>query len=354
MTFTPKLLQFADGRAVTAENAEERRAEILSILSRNAYGCFPPKPHHLSGSMEGTGERTCCGHAVEKDVNIIFDTPKGNYFFPVHYFEPVGEGKKPLIVCVNFRPDRYDKYCPAEEVIDRGFALATFYYEDVTSDDGDFTDGLAGMYDRPADGTGYGKITLWAFAVSRVIDYFSTLDNIDADNIAVIGHSRLGKTALWCAANDLRVKYVCSNDSGCMGAAYHRAHHPGGETLADITRVFPFWFCENLFPYAEKTGDLPFDQHLLIAACAPRFVCVNSAEDDAWADPFAEQLSCAAASPMWELYGKTGFTGPDTPAKAGDAFAEGSVAYYLRDGLHYLGRADWNHFMDFIQTAGMR
>ena len=90
------------------------------------------------------------------------------------------------------------------------------------------------------------------------------------------------------------------------------------------------------------------------AACAPRFVCVNSAEDDAWADPFAEQLSCAAASPMWELYGKTGFTGPDTPAKAGDAFAEGSVAYYLRDGLHYLGRADWNHFMDFIQTAGMR
>lgn len=354
MNFFPELLQFADGRGVAAENADERRAEIVDILSRYAYGYFPPKPHHLSGSMEETGERTCCGHAVEKDVNIIFDTPRGNYFFPVHYFEPVGEGKKPLIICINFRPDRYDKYYPAEEIIDRGFALASFYYEDVTSDDGDFSDGLAGMYVRSADGADCGKITLWAYAASRVIDYFSTLDNIDADNIALIGHSRLGKTALWCAANDPRVKYVCSNDSGCMGAAYHRAHHEGGETLADITRVFPFWFCRNLLPYAEKTDELPFDQHMLIAACSPRFVCVNSAEEDAWADPYAEQLACAGASPMWTMYGKTGFDGPEAPARAGDGFAGGHIAYYMRDGLHYLGRADWNHFMDFITAAALR
>lgn len=350
MTFTPDLLTFADGSEVTAEDVDARRLEILDILATNAYGRFPPKPHHISGEMEATGENTCSGHAVEKDVTVIFDTPKGNYFFPVNYFEPVGEGKHPLIVCINFRPDRYDKYYPAEEIVDRGFALASFCYEDVTSDDGDFSDGLAGMYDRPADGTGFGKITLWAYAASRVIDYFSTLDNVDADNIAVIGHSRLGKTALWCAANDPRVKYVCSNDSGCMGAALHRTHHEGGESLTDITRNFPFWFCGNLLRYPDPMEKLPFDQHMLIAACAPRFVCVNSASLDAWADPYSEQLSCVAASPLWTLYGREGFIGPDTPAKVYDGFAEGSVAYYLRDGVHYLGRADWNHFMDFIDS----
>ena len=350
MTFTPDLLRFADGSEVTADDVNDRRLEILDILSVNAYGRFPPKPRRVTGSMENTGERTCCGHALEKDVTVCFDTPKGNYFFPVNYFEPVGGGKHPLIVCINFRPDRYDKYVPAEEVIDRGYALASFCYEDVTSDDGDFSDGLAGMFDRPMDGTGFGKITLWAYAVSRVIDYFSTLDNIDPDEIAVIGHSRLGKTALWCAANDPRVKYVCSNDSGCMGAAYHRTHHEGGETLADITRVFPFWFCNNLLRFPDHMEKLPFDQHLLIAACAPRYVCVNSAEQDAWADPCSEQLSCAAASPMWTLYGREGFIGPETPAKVGDGFPEGHIAYYLRDGKHYLGRADWNHFMDFIDA----
>ena len=348
MTFIPDLLTFSDGLAVTADDAEDRRAELVDILSRYAYGYFPPKPHRLTGSMEDTGDRTCCGHALEKDVQIIFDTPRGKYFFPVNYFEPVGEGRHPLIVCINFRPDRYDKYVPVEEVIDRGFALAVVYYEDITSDDGDFTDGLAGMFDRPKDGSGYGKITLWAYGVSRVIDYFSTLDNIDPDEIAVIGHSRLGKTALWCAANDKRVKYVCSNDSGCMGAAYHRTHHEGGETLAFMTREIPYWFCENLFPFADKIDKMPFDQHMLIAASAPRYVCVNSATLDAWADPYSEQLACVGASPLWTMFGREGFAGPEAPAKTGDRFTEGSVAYCLRDGEHYLGRADWNNFMDFI------
>ncbi|MBQ6118203.1 MAG: hypothetical protein IJK98_03130, partial [Clostridia bacterium] len=261
MEFFPALLRFADGRAVTADNADERRAEIVDILSRCAYGYYPPKPQRVTGTVTATGERTCCGHATEADFTVTFDTPNGDFTLPGHYFAPVGTGKKPLIVLLNFRPDRYDKYCPAEEVVDRGFALATVYYEDVTSDDGDFTDGLAGRFPRPADGTGFGKITLWAYAVSRVIDYFITREEIDADRVAVIGHSRLGKTALWCAANDPRVRYVCSNDSGCMGAAYNRARHAGGETLADITRVFPFWFCENLFPYAGREQELPFDQH---------------------------------------------------------------------------------------------
>lgn len=350
MTFNPDPLRFSDGSEVTADDVSERRLEILDILADNAYGRFPPKPRLVTGAMEDTGERTCCGHAAEKDVTVAFDTPKGKYFFPVNYFEPAGAGKHPLMVCINFRPDRYDKYVPAEEIVDRGYALAVLYYEDVTGDDDDFTDGLAGMFDRPADGTGYGKITLWAYAVSRVIDYFAALDNVDAEEIAVIGHSRLGKTALWCAANDPRVKYVCSNDSGCMGAAYHRTHHEGGETLEAITRVFPFWFCKNLLRYADKADKIPFDQHMLIAACAPRYVCVNSASLDTWADPYSEQLACVGASPLWTLYGKEGFVGPDTPAKVGDGFAEGGVAYYLRDGEHYLGRADWNHFMDFIES----
>ena len=350
MKFYPDILTFADGRAVTPENFSEHRAEMLDILRKNAYGYFPPAPEKVRGEIEYSNDSTCSGHARAAKVTISFDTPKGEFSFPVNYFEPTGEGKKPLILLINFRPDRYDKYYPAEEIIDNGFAVAAVHYGDITSDDGDFSDGLAGMFDRPTDGTGFGKITLWAYGLSRMVDFFSTLDNIDTDNIGVIGHSRLGKTALWCGANDERIKYICSNDSGCMGAAYNRTRHEGGETIEIITRVFPFWFCENLFAYKENIEGLPFDQHYLIGASAPRYVCVNSATQDTWADPYSEQLACAGASPLWELLGKKGFAEGEKQAENGDCLNSGDIAYNLRDGVHFLGRTDWNNFMKFIKS----
>lgn len=347
MTFSPDLMTMQNGAPVT--NWEARRQELIDILQKNIYGVTPPVKSPGQGKIVKTDSKCCSGHAVLEEIEITVETDKGSFSYPMKLFLPTQEGKHPLFLLVNFRPDTYDMYYPLEEIIDNGFALGVIYYQHVTTDDGDMLNGLAGQFSRPTDGTGYGKITLWAWAASRALDYLLTRDEIDEEHVAVIGHSRLGKTALWCGAQDPRIKYVFSNDSGCAGAAMERTRHEGGETTEIISRVFPYWFCENYRQYANHPENMPFDQHFLLAASAPRYVCVNSAHLDTWADPYSEQLSCVAASPAWHFHGKRGFIGPETPAEVGEHFHDGDVGYYLRHGIHFLGRSDWLQDMAFVK-----
>lgn len=349
MNFQPELMRFQDGTEVKSPcDWEKRRKELVKILEENLYGATPVKPASVTGAVPAAAQKCCSGHAVHETVEIAFDTPKGSFKFPLELITPTGVRPAPLFLLINFRRGAYDMYFPTEEIIDNGFALGVIYYEDITADNGDFGSGLAAMYDREGP-CAWGKIGMWAFAMSRAIDYLETRPEIDKERIAAIGHSRLGKTALWCAAQDERVKYVCSNDSGCCGASMERTRHEGGETLARITSVFPFWFCENALKNVGHEQEMPFDQHFLLAACAPRYVMVGSASLDNWADQYSEQLCCTAASPAWELLGKKGYTGPETPANVGDDFNEGDIAYHLRDGIHFLGRADWQSYMEFVK-----
>lgn len=350
MKFEPNVLLLEEGRmAADAADWAKRRQEILQLLAHEEYGFLPKTPTAVTSQLEKKITKTCSGHAVLEKRRVYFETEKGMFSFPFNFFVPNNGKKNPLFVCINFRPDEYDMYIPVEEIIDRGYALAVLYYQDVTSDDGNMTDQLAGMYHRSEDGSGYGKISLWAFAMSRVIDCLIGREEIDPEHIAVIGHSRLGKTALWCGANDERVRYAISNDSGCAGASCERHATGKNETVKDITTVFPFWFCENYRRYAGKAEQMPFDQHFLLAASAPRYVMVGSASLDAWADPYGEQLSCIGASPAWKICGKTGYIGPEEAAAVGDHFAQGEIGYHLRDGIHFLGRGDWNAYMDFME-----
>lgn len=349
MKFLPDIMTFENGRKVlSASDFAERRKELLNILSEEEYGYMPPRPKKVRGEVIKSVEKCCSGHAVLEKISISFDTPCGEFSFPLNLFVPVKKEKSPLIVLINFRSDEYDMYYPAEEIIDNGFSLAVINYEDITSDDEDFTNGIAKMYPRD-ESTGWGKISMWAFALSRAIDYLSERKEIDSENIAVAGHSRLGKTALWCAANDERIKFVFVNGSGCSGASYERTKHEGGETVSDIVRVFPYWFCNNYKKYADNVSSMPFDQHFLIAACAPRFVAIGDASEDKWADPYSCQLACIGASPAWKIHGKRGYAGLKRPAKVGERFGKGEVCYHLRDGSHFFGRPDWLSYMKFIK-----
>ena len=346
MTFQPELLTFLNGEPVTAENWSTRRQELLAILSDNIYGRSPAAPATVVGTVTGQ-ERACCsGHAVLETVEIAFNTEKGRFTFPLRLFVPKKPGKHPLILLLNFRENVYDQYCPAEEIVDNGFALGVVCYSQITADNGDMSDGLAGMYSRQYS---WGKIGMWAWGASRALDYLVTRPEVDAARITVIGHSRLGKAALWCAAQDERVACVCSNDSGCAGAAYERLKGPNAETVAHITKTFPYWFCETYAQYAGQPEAMPFDQHFLLAAVAPRFVSVASASEDAWADPYAEQLCCVAASPAWKLAGVPGFVGEERPAAVGESWLDGHIGYFLRDGIHFLGRGDWLQHMAYIK-----
>lgn len=324
------------------------REEMLEILQREEYGFVPEAPETLAFSEEHRvlSPRFCAGHAVCDRVTVT-GTLRGKAFsFPFYAVTPTKPGPHPFFVHINFRGAVPDMYMPTEELVDNGFAALSFNYKDVTSDDGDFTSGLAGNLfpdgrRGPADP---GKIALWAWAAMRVMDWACLHpDLLDLSRSAVCGHSRLGKTALLTAALDERFTVGYSNDSGCSGAALARG--TGGERVGDICKNFPFWFCENYLKWVGNEEAMPFDQHYLIAAIAPRKALAGSASLDDWADPVSEQLAVLAASPAF----RKGLVCPDRPAEVGEGFLDGDAGYHLREGAHYFSRADWHRLMEFMR-----
>lgn len=329
------------------------REEYINILCREEYGTPLPEPEKVwfeELPLDFAAKRFAAGKAPKQRV-IAHTVVSGKEFsFPFWAIIPKADGKYPFIIHNDFEDLLPSKYTPAEEIIDGGFALFSLCYTDITSDDGDFTSGLAGIvtpdpaHRAPTDS---GKIQMWAWANMRVMDYAMTkADKLDLSRSAVAGHSRLGKTALVTGMLDERIKYVIDNESGCSGSAL--AAGTAGEIIADITKNFPYWFCENYKKYS-GVEPLPFDQHLLLATIAPRKVLVGSAADDYWADPPSQFLCCAAASKAWENLGLAGLVAPDRAPEIGDDFRDGNVCYHLRAHDHYFSRLDWNVYMEIMK-----
>ncbi len=345
----PDLFTFADGNRVTPETAAARQKEMLEILRQEVYGSAPPAPSFVSGEGIAEGKKTdFAGKAERREICVRFGIGEKTFAFPITLVLPRNIERPPFAVIINFRKAVPDHYIPAEELVDRGIGFAAFCYEDITADKDDFTDGFAGILtaEKPRTDSAPGKISMWAYCASRVLDYVLSNEKINTEKIAVCGHSRLGKTALLAGASDARFTHAYSNDSGCSGAALSRRKN--GEHVLDITTRFPHWFCPKYASYGEKEEKMPFDQHFLLAAIAPRKVYVASAKEDTWADPPSEFLSCIAAGDFYTLYEQPGFVAPDRFPAVGDAFHEGSIGYHLRAGMHYWSREDWNTFLDFF------
>ena len=341
----PELLRLVDGRPVTRENWEERRAELVDILCREVYGYAPSAPHHVTVTEQKCKKKDYAGKGTTRELILSFPTDKGEFSFPVVEVIPTDGTKVPMFVMVNFRPDVPDRYLPVEEILDAGCGVIRIYYNDIAFDGEDgFAGGLAAMYDR--EKYTWGKIRMWAFAASRVMDYLQTTDYADKERIAVVGHSRLGKTALLTAATDSRFAMACANCSGCTGDAISR--NKAGESVKAINQKFPDWFCDTYKQYGDREEEMPFDQHFLVAAIAPRRVALGSAVEDIWADPDSQYLSACAASPAWELFGQKGFVHPDRLPKVGDRLDAGDLAFHLREGTHFFSRADWHRYLCLI------
>ena len=260
---------------------------------------------------------------------------------------------------------------PYSLIVQRGYAVATVHYEELEIDfPGAAALGVRGLFagaedlNSNPDPFGWGAIGAWAWGLSRTMDVLEGLDEIDSSKVIVVGHSRLGKTALWAAAQEPRFAAAVSNNSGCGGASLFR--HKSGEDIALITGVRPHWFAARLAEYGDRDDELPVDQHQLLALIAPRPVHVASATVDPGADPYGEYLSTLYASPVFELFGLTGVlpaelvcpghdlpvvTAHQLPPPSPGVRVGGALSYHIRAGEHDMVAEDWTHALEFADRT---
>ncbi len=340
------------------------REEMVEILQREEYGYLPKNDFEWSVSNYKVRDtRLAKGEDIYSTVDFTLSNKNGSHTFPIHQFLHTDGKKHPTILHI---AGRYPgNFVPEEEIVENGFNLIIYLYTDITSDDGDFTTRIAPLVfpDGRQKDTDCGKIGLWAFANMRVLDYVLTLDCVDEKNVAIVGQSRLGKTALVTGMLDERFTFSLSNNAGNSGDTLSRGNSGlpdadgnfavekdfRGETVARITSVFPYWFCKNYLKYAEQNYGTDFDQHYLLASIAPRNVCVTSAELDYWADQKGEQLCCLAASEAWEILGLKGLEDCNHFLNSGEKLLCGNVGYSMTPTTHFLSRHAWHNYMEFMR-----
>ena len=359
----PDPLVASDGRKITTADEWQslRRPQVLELFREHVYGRVPKTTYQTDYRIIHEDASAMGGAATLKQVGI--DIRRGSKSITIHLvlFVP-NAARKPvptfLLICnrpiENIDPTREAKseFWPAEEVIARGYAVAAFHNADVDPDKHDgFRDGIHGVLDEgERAGDAWGTIAAWAWGASRVMDYFETQSDIDSDKVALIGHSRGGKTALWAGAEDQRFALVISNDSGCTGASLSRRKFTGKEQIARINKSFPHWFCDNYKQYNDRENELPVDQHMLVALIAPRAVSVASAAKDLWADPRGEFLSVVHAAPVYQLFGRQGLGTAEMPSIDAPIHGDGAH-YHIRSGKHDLNLVDWKHHLDFADKV---
>lgn len=385
---TYTLPPFFDGNETGSPNWKNRRKELLQAFENHVYGKTPQQKISQRYTLIESDEEALEGRAIRKQVEIVVSRKGKNLPMNLLLYLPKDSPQPiPVFLGLNFHGNHTihsdpqilitsswvrdnekmgaeqnrasakgrgmaASRWPVESLIERGYGLAVMYCGDSDPDvDDGFQNGVHPLFlaegqSQPGSSE-WGTIGAWAWSLSRAMDYLETEAAIDSKRVAVIGHSRLGKTALWAGAQDERFAMVISNNSGCGGAALFRRKF--GETAQVINTNFPHWFCDAFESYNNCEENLPVDQHMLLALVAPRLLYVASATADQWADPKGEFLATVRASELYQqVYEQESLKG-DMPS-ANTPIQAGKIAYHLREGKHDITPYDWDRYLDFADS----
>lgn len=358
----PDVFTCIDGTVITSKEMwyEKRRPELLELFTREEYGRLPELDEleiKMRVADERQGASILQGKAIQKTVEVEAIRKDIHFIFTFVVFIPILKDKKaPAFITICNRgmkdsdPARHflSPFYPVESIIARGYACASFRTQEVAPDyDEGFTTAFHRLFpeyieNRPEDMGG--ALSVWSWAASRIMDYFVQDGLIDETKVAVVGHSRGGKTALWTTAQDERFRLAISSCAGNSGDALARGSK--GERIKDIADRFPYWFCKNYQKYSDNEDALPFDQHMLLALIAPRLVYTTSKTFDKWADPEGQFESCVQATPVFELLGVEGVEQENQP-RSEEPLHKGNIGYHLKTGFHDMDEYDWERFMDY-------
>ncbi len=390
----PDPLVMLDGTkvATAADWHAQRKPELQALFQHYMYGNLPPKPQRwIVEEVLFTDDTFLDGKATLSESRLAFFGPDLKHRLHVLLVVPnKRSGPAPAFVGMNFCgnhalanhskihiPESWVyKSCVGSEnehatekgrgtqaavwnldlIVDRGYALAAFYSGDLDPDTADFSDGIEPAFYKPGQTTpapnDAGAIATWAWGYHRVVDFLieKQASQIDVKRIAAVGHSRNGKTTLLATAMDERIALAIPHQAGCGGTAPSRVaiDRKDVETIRRINTAFPHWFCDNFPLFNETPEKLPFDQHSLLALCAPRPVLYSNAVEDQWANPDGQFAMLKAADPVYRLLGVTGLESAERPALR--KLLNSKLGYYIRPGKHSMDREDWGVFLDYADT----
>lgn len=373
----PLLKQNGERVKTADEWTNFQREHIYQLFEEHVYGRFPKNKSPITFEVMGTGD-ALNGNAVRKQIRLILNPNHEAAYVDVLLYLPKSDKPAPILVSLNFNgnaaitsepevliSENYQKLFedkpefmmkrgaeasswPIDLFIENGIGIATAYYGDLEPDhpDGWKTGIRTSMQDiLDIRAEEWGAIGAWAWGLTKIMDYFEMDEDINQNQVAVMGHSRLGKAALWAGASDTRFSIVISNESGHGGATLSRRWY--GEMPHNINGGFPHWFADKYKSYNDDIFSLPIDQHELLALIAPRPLYVASASEDAWCDPKGEFLSAWHAGQVYALFDEKGLETGIMPAI--DTSIGNTIRYHIRTGVHGTERFDWQQYIRFAK-----
>ena len=363
----PDPLVTVEGKKVTTpeEWTNLRRPQIMAMFASTIYGRVPQPDDPVQQTFEvlSVDPHFLDGRCTRKLLLAHFKNRRGSIDMHIAVFTPNGLGKPaPVLLRMGFDEASGQKVdlkniqqygelgneTPLIHFLDKGLGVVCIQGGEVVRDENSFNNSIQQLYYKGNQSMPradeWGVLAGIAWQASRAMDYIETDKDIDAKKVALVGFSKLGKCALWAAAQDTRFAMVFSQNSGCAGAALWRRNF--GENLKYMTR-FPHWLCDNARKFVGRAEELPVDQHMLIACIAPRPIYITSGINDMWADNMGEYLSAYHATPVYELFGLEGQTSPVRP-RINEPAENRALSYCIRSGAHGYEQTDWDRYINFM------